>query len=551
MSDIRDENIKMVKTLNQSDSKLKAKTIDPIIKDELVLDSHTNNNNGVIKSVGIEFNSIGDGALIIDLDLNIISLNKSAKKLTGWNERDLSGSHIEKFFKVIRKKNKDISRFSIDSVANNINKFNNCLLVPTNSSGGSLRVSASPIKNEIGDIKQILLVLKSEDDFKDLDISNYYKFKHDNFVTITRGLLHDVNNYFTPLLANLSLLKMNADKNDESYERILQCEMSCIIAIDFIQKFSLISETSDLKKEIESISDIVSSSVDLIFSGTNIKCEFSISESLKPVEVDKNKIVLSLYNILKIYRESMTDGGVLIISIQNFGYDQVEYLPLKDREYIKITIEDKNNHVNFEDLEFNSDNTFNSQENTNALGLTLSFNIIKEHGGLFDYDYIDDHTKVNIYLPSCTEDVLFLKEDNSIPEDAEELPNSDKAKLRVLVMDDNELVAGTLAEMLVRLECSVFVTHSGEEALKLYSDSSSNNEKFDLVFLDLTIPGGMGAKDIIKSLRIIKSDTKIVVISGSANHPVMQNFKEFGFDSLIRKPFNFGELKSVVDGLSD
>jgi PAS domain S-box-containing protein len=464
MADIRDENTKMDKTLNQSDSKLKSNTIDPIIKDELVFDSHTNDKNGVIKSTGIDFNSIGDGALIIDLDLNIISLNKSAEKLTGWNERDLSGSHIENFFKIIRENNKDSSRFSIDSVVKNINKLNNCLLVPTNSSGASLRVSASPIKNEIGDIKQILLVLKSEDDFKNLDISNYYKFKHDNFVTITRGLLHDVNNYFTPLLANLSLLKMNADKNDESYERILQCEMSCIKAIDFMQKFSLISETSELKKEIESISEIVSSSVDLIFSGTNIKCEFCISDSLKPVEVDKNKIVLSLYNILKIYRESMTDGGVLIISIQNFEYDQVEYLPLTDKEYIKITIEDKSNHVNFEDLEFNSDYSFNSQENTNALGLTLSFNIIKEHGGLFDYDYIDDHTKVYIYLPSCTEDVLFLKEDNRIPEDVEESPNSDKAKLRVLVMDDNELVAGTLAEMLVRLECSVFITHSGEEA---------------------------------------------------------------------------------------
>ena len=551
MSDIRDENTKMDKTLNQSDSKLKSNTIDPIIKDELVFDSHTNNKNGVIKSTGIDFNSIGDGALIIDLDLNIISLNKSAEKLTGWSERDLSGSHIENFFKIIRENNKDSSRFSIDSVVKNINKLNNCLLVPTNSSGASLRVSASPIKNEIGDIRQILLVLKSEDDFKNLDISNYYKFKHDNFVTITRGLLHDVNNYFTPLLANLSLLKMNADKNDESYERILQCEMSCIQAIDFMQKFSLISETSELKKEIESISEIVSSSVDLIFSGTNIKCEFCISDSLKPVEVDKNKIVLSLYNILKIYRESMTDGGVLIISIQNFEYDQVEYLPLTDKEYIKITFEDKSNHVNFEDLEFNSDYSFNSQENTNALGLTLSFNIIKEHGGLFDYDYIDDHTKVYIYLPSCTEDVLFLKEDNRIPEDVEESPNSDKAKLRVLVMDDNELVAGTLAEMLVRLECSVFITHSGEEALKLYSDASSNNEKFDLAFLDLTIPGGMGAEDIIKSLRAIKSDTKIVVLSGLGNHPVMQNFKDYGFDSFIRKPFNFGEIKSVIDGLSD
>jgi len=551
MADIRDENIKKGKTLIQSDSKLIPKTIDPIIKDELVFDSPTENKIGVFKGTGIEFNSIGDGALIVDLDLNIISLNKSAKKLTGWNERDLSGSHIETFFKVVKKNNKYSRRISLDSVAKDINKLNNCLLVPTNSSGASLRVSASPIKNEIGDIKQILLILKSEDNFKNLDISNYYKFKHDNFVTITRGLLHDVNNYFTPLLANLSLLKMNADKNDESYERILQCEMSCIKAIDFMQKFSLISETSELKKEIESISDIVSSSVDLIFSGTNIKCEFSISDSLKPVEVDKNQIVLSLYNILKIYRESMTEGGKIKIAIQYFKYDNIEFLPLEDKEYIKITIEDKGNHVNFEDLEFNSDYTFNSEDNTNALGLTLSFNIIKEHGGLFDYDNFDGNTKVYIYIPTSNEEVLFLEDTNEQIYQTSNSPNNDIEKRNILVMDDNALVAGTLSEMLLKLDCSVFIASSGEEALKAYSDAGSQNKMFEIAFLDLTIPGGLGAEEIVKSLKAINSLAKLVVVSGSTNHPVMQNFKDYGFDSFIRKPFNFGEIKSVIDELSD
>ncbi len=544
-----DENIR--RALAQSTAaKQKHKVIDPIISDEQLIDNPDLNNNTLqSKQDGLEFNSIGDGAIIVDLDLNIVSINKSARQITGWNN-DNSGKNIESLFKIIKKSGRDNCRIQIDNVSKNINRLNNCLMVPKNSSGLSLRVNASPIKNEIGDNKQILLVLKKENS-PNLDISNYYKFKHDNFVTITRGLLHDLNNYFTPLLANLSMLKMNSDQDDENYSRILQCEMSCIKAIDFMQKFSLISETSHLKKEIESISDIVSSSVDLIFSGTNIKCELDISDELKPVEVDKNKIVLALYNILKIYRETLTQGGFLKISISNYENGQMEFLPLEEQDYIKISIEDKSSQVNFDELEFKSDFAINSQENTNALGLTLSFNIIKEHGGLFDYDNLDENTRAIIFIPAYKDEVLFLEEKNEQTSQPAATKDTDNQKKNILVMDDNELVAGTLAEMLLRLGCSVYIASNGNEALKAYSDASSKDNMFDIAFLDLTIPGGMGAGEIVKSLTAINSDAKLVVFSGSANHPVMQNFKDYGFDTFLTKPFDFNQIKSVLESLSD
>ena len=552
MSEIRDENIRRAIAQNNKVSNQRQNKIDPMIEDEQVSEIITIDNSTESRVSGLEFNSIGDGAIIIDLNLNIVSLNNSAKKITGWSEKNLEGRHIEAFFKIIKKSTRQNCRITIDHVANDINRLNNCLLVPRNSSGSSLRVNASPIKNEIGEVKQILLVLKKEDNFQNLDISNYYKFKHDNFVTITRGLLHDLNNYFTPLLANLSMLKMDTDQGDENYARIMQCEMSLIKAIDFMQKFSLISETSHLKKEIESIEEIVSSSVDLILSGTNIKFELNISESLKPVEVDKNKIILALYNILKIYRESLHDGGSLRISIENYENNNNEFLPLEEMDYIKISIEDLNNQVNFADMEFRSDHSIDAAENTNALGLTLSFNIIKEHGGLFDYENLDENTKAFIYLPVYSEEVLFLEENNEqIIETVETPAEINNKKTNVLVMDDNELVAGTLAEMLLSFGCSVHVVNNGEEALKVYSDAGSGDNMFDIAFLDLTIPGGMGAEAIVKSLSAINPDVKFVVLSGSANHPVMLNFKDYGFDTFITKPFDLNQIRSVVEGLAD
>ena len=553
MSDIRDENIRRALIHSKTVSKPRQIKIDPIIEDEQIPEIITIESGTETGNTGLEFNSIGDGAIIVDLDLNIVSFNDSARKITGWEDKELSGRKLESFFKIIKKRNQQNCRITLDNVAEDINRLNNCVLVPRNSSGPSLRVNASPIKNEIGEDKQILLVLKKEENFKHLDITNYYKFKHDNFVTITRGLLHDLNNYFTPLLANLSMLKMDTDQDDENYARILQCELSCIKAIDFMQKFSLISETSHLKKEIESISEIVSSSVDLILSGTNIKFKLDISENLKPVEVDKNKIILALYNILKIYRGSLTEGGSLRISIENYENKDDEFLPLEDLEYIKISIEDLSNQVNFENMEFRSDHSIDSEENTNALGLTLSFNIIKEHGGIFDYENLDENTKAFIYLPVYSEEVLFLEEKNEQVDEEAEIPasNNVKNKTKVLVMDDNQLVANTLAEMLISFGCSVHIVNNGEEALKVYSDVANGDSMFDIAFLDLTIPGGMGAEAIVKSLSAINSNVKFVVLSGSPNHPVMLNFKNYGFDTFITKPFDLNQIRSVVEGLTD
>ena len=65
----------------------------------------------------------------------------------------------------------------------------------------------------------------------------------------------------------------------------------------------------------------------------------------------------------------------------------------------------------------------------------------------------------------------------------------------------------------------------------------------------MTVPGGMGAEEIVKSLKAINSDVKLVVTSGTADHPVMQNFRNHGFDSFILKPFDFAEIRSVINGL--
>ena len=64
--------------------------------------------------------------------------------------------------------------------------------------------------------------------------------------------------------------------------------------------------------------------------------------------------------------------------------------------------------------------------------------------------------------------------------------------------------------------------------------------------MDLTIPGEIGGREAIKNLRKIDPDVKAIVFSGYSNDPILSNFKEYGFDGVIAKPFALKELSKVI-----
>ena len=69
---------------------------------------------------------------------------------------------------------------------------------------------------------------------------------------------------------------------------------------------------------------------------------------------------------------------------------------------------------------------------------------------------------------------------------------------------------------------------------------------FDVVILDLTIPGGMGGKETVGKLLDINSDVIAVAASGYSNDPVFANPQKFGFCGVIPKPFKLEELRDVL-----
>ena len=115
-----------------------------------------------------------------------------------------------------------------------------------------------------------------------------------------------------------------------------------------------------------------------------------------------------------------------------------------------------------------------------------------------------------------------------------------------LVMDDDDLIRELTSEMLTRLGYRVEPVRDGQAALDAYRQASQAGRPFDLVIMDLTIPGGMGGREAIAELRKLDPEIKAIVASGYSSDPIMANYQDFGFQGVLKKPFRMEELKRML-----
>ena len=117
-------------------------------------------------------------------------------------------------------------------------------------------------------------------------------------------------------------------------------------------------------------------------------------------------------------------------------------------------------------------------------------------------------------------------------------------------MDDDELVRDIATEMLTHLGCEIVPALNGEEAVDLFRQAKSNGHPFDLVIMDLTIPGGMGGQEAVSLVLEEDPAAKVVVVaSGYSTNPVLANYRDYGFSAAIAKPFQIKDLAEVIKGL--
>jgi two-component system cell cycle sensor histidine kinase/response regulator CckA len=118
---------------------------------------------------------------------------------------------------------------------------------------------------------------------------------------------------------------------------------------------------------------------------------------------------------------------------------------------------------------------------------------------------------------------------------------------RLLIMDDDDDILLLAQRALAKLGYESTAAKDGVHALTLYQKALEDQSPFAAVIADLSIPGGMGGRELAERLREIDPGAKVVVSSGHTHDPAMLDFAAHGFCGQIAKPYRLSELSSLLD----
>jgi signal transduction histidine kinase/CheY-like chemotaxis protein len=352
------------------------------------------------------------------------------------------------------------------------------------------------------------------------------------------GIAHDFNNLMTGITVNIALAKIRAERDRELADLLEKAEEAAVRTHGLTQQLLTFSRGGEPVKKTILLGDLIKESAGFALRGSKAGCAYSLPAGLRPVEADAGQLRQVIQNIVINADQAMPQGGSIGITAENALLRAREVEPLAAGEYVKIAIADQGVGIPREQVAKIFDPYFTTKDKGSGLGLATAHSIVRKHGGAITVaSEPGSGTTISVYLPVSRHEL--------------EAPRTMSGGLvsgagRVLVMDDEEILRDVAEKVLQAVGYEVVTAKDGNEAVELYNAARKAGKPFDVVIMDLTVPGGAGGKDAVRKLLEFDPGAKAVVSSGYSHDPVMAHYSDYGFLGVITKPYNIREMTETV-----
>lgn len=358
--------------------------------------------------------------------------------------------------------------------------------------------------------------------------------------TLAGGIAHDFNNILMGLFGNIDIAQEMIEHDHPAYDFLHRAGKSLGRASRLTQQLLTFSKGGAPVKEHTQVLLLIREAIDFDLAGSNILPVVHYDDDIWLTDVDKGQIGQVLSNLFINAKQAMPDGGNLSIDLENCVIENLSTLPLEAGDYVKITITDTGMGIEKEHLPRIFDPYFSTKQTGSGLGLASTYSIVLKHQG-----HIKVHSKMGegstftLYLPASRKPQLEKARSKNI----ETIHLED---CRILAMDDDLEILHLIGRMLSKTKAQLTTTVCGEEAIQKYTEALKADQPYDVVILDLTVPGAMGGQETAGHILKIDPAAQLIVSSGYAEDPVLANHKKYGFIDVLSKPYTKTTLLEAV-----
>jgi signal transduction histidine kinase/ActR/RegA family two-component response regulator len=371
--------------------------------------------------------------------------------------------------------------------------------------------------------------------------------KLESLGVLAGGIAHDFNNFLTVIQGTIEVAKYKLDpknsrrmKTKDSVLRSRPIQLldqvlsTCKRAAFLSSQLLTFAKGGSPVRQLVSVAELVTDAVQLARAGTSISIQINLPENLHSARVDPGQISQALQDILLNARQAMPSGGVIEVSAENVAAPE----GAGTDPHLRIAIRDYGCGIPAEVLPRIFDPYFTTKGDGRGLGLATAYSIIAKHGGSISVESkVREGTVFTIDLPAS-------RETPAPPPPI--FPGFETGDERILVMDDEESLRRLLKTVLTDFGYEVDTAGDGAEAVALYEREMLAGRGFDAVLLDLTVSGGMGGVETAAKLKEIDPAAKLIVSSGYSDATVMSEYRKYGFDAVLPKPWNAAELGQLL-----
>lgn len=375
---------------------------------------------------------------------------------------------------------------------------------------------------------------------------------------IAAGMAHDFNNVLGGIIGTLSIIQVKRKKNNLSSEKLddyfEDMNKSADRATQIVKqlmtlsrKQELILTSLDLNKKIKNIVKICKTSFN-----KSIEVRTIYSKTPAIIKADATQIEQVLLNLAINSSHAMTFmrdkgeewGGLLEIGLKSFYADESfckKNSDARETYYWELYVQDEGVGItdSIKLKIFDPFFTTKDQEHGTGLGLSMVYNIVKQHNGFVNFNSGGEKgTKFSLFFPK------LIENGENIKKSKQENYNHDYKGL-ALVVDDESIMRKVASAILSEIGFNVIHAADGEEGIKTYIE---NKESLKFIILDLMMPKKSGI-EVLAEIKKYDNDIIVLIVSGTKKDDRLDDILKYKNVSFIEKPYSFEQLTNVVKTL--